>query len=151
ACESHDSVEPNDLGITELQVRRERVQDERVLTVRGLDPTGATIATAVLRTGMVMYGADMAEELHPGTELKIIVKDTVSSFVSPDRVPHVIYQPLSEGTATFVGLHGVAAEIEREAGIRFAPHSDVTVPGELAFTAGACSGSRFPVKAGGSS
>src|SRR5262245_1549812 len=97
-CDSHDDnaspVESNDLGIVKLEVRHDRLQDDRLLTVRGVDRTGATVATAVLRTGMVMYGADMPEELHAGSELELTVGDMTASFVSPDRAPHVIYDRL---------------------------------------------------------
>src|SRR5262249_47052711 len=40
-CQSSGrTVEPNDLGITELEIRRDRLGDERLLTMRGLDQDG---------------------------------------------------------------------------------------------------------------
>src|SRR5262245_667339 len=88
ACQpAPPSVEPNDLDITEVTVEHSNVQGERLLTVLGLDRDGATIATATLRTGMVLYGADVTPELHAGTELAITVNEINAKFVSPDRVP----------------------------------------------------------------
>src|SRR5262245_5807482 len=86
ACESQDrgtiAVESNDLGITEIEIRHDNVRDERLLTLRGFDRDGSVIATAVLRTGMVLYGADVAEEQHPGTELTVAIGEQDKSFVS---------------------------------------------------------------------
>src|SRR5262245_5668148 len=91
-CAPHDrdtiAVESNDLGITELEVHHDHVDDEKVLTLRGLDQDGAVVATARLRSGTVMYGADMPVAPSAGTELTIAVGDNNASFVSPDRVPH---------------------------------------------------------------
>jgi len=42
----------------------------------------------------------MPEGLSAGTELKLTVGDTTESFVSPDRVPHTIYETLSAGEAS---------------------------------------------------
>src|SRR5262245_61941994 len=78
-----DAVEANNLGISEIIVTRDRAQDGQLLTMRGLDKTGVTIATAVLRTGMVKYGADMPEDWHAGTELTLEVRGTQTVFISP--------------------------------------------------------------------
>src|SRR5262245_27120158 len=88
-------VEPNDLGITQIQIAHEYPQGEPLLKLRGLDSNGVEVATVTLLTGMVLYGADMPEELHAGTELKLTVLDTTTTFVSPDRVPHEINESLS--------------------------------------------------------
>lgn len=147
-CQDPATVGDNELGIVTLDVDHQTSQGDRMLVVRGFDAVGAEIATATLRTGTVMYGGDLAAEPHDGTELVVTVDGASSSFVSPDRAPHAIFDPLAPSVASFVALPAVAAALVDEAGITFAPPHHT---GEIALSGTQCSGNRFPTKNGNSS
>jgi hypothetical protein len=137
------AAETNELGITQIEVDHGEVHGDKLLTVRGFDNTGTAVATATLRTGLVWYGADVAEDWHGGTELNIDVRGDSASFTSPDRVPHEL-RPSSPAIAAFTRLTAVSSAIAEEAGIRF---RSATLD-EVAFAATTCNGANFPTANG---
>jgi len=104
------AVEPNDLGITRLEIDRGLTEGDRVLTLRGFGEAGGEIASSTLRTGMVWYAGDGAGGLSAGTELSLQVGDAVSRFVTPDREAHE--QRIPHGVlSSFATLRAVTAEV----------------------------------------
>jgi hypothetical protein len=139
------AVEHNSLGIAQVEIDHDMIKGERVMTARGIDQDGEQIATATLRTGMVLYGADVEPAWNEGTELTIAIGDESRVYTTPDRLPHEETLPYQTDLATFVRLKAVSTAIDDEAGIRFAEPS---ISDEVAFAAENCSGAHFPTDKG---
>jgi len=133
------AVEPNDLGITRLEIDRGLTEGDRVLTLRGFGEAGDEIASSTLRTGMVWYAGDGAGGLSAGTELSLQVGDAVSRFVTPDREAHE--QRIPHGVlSSFATLRAVTAEIEAEASIRLVA---AAASSEVPYNGTACNAAHF--------
>src|SRR5262245_60716388 len=98
------AVEANSLGVTQIEIEHRIDGEDRLLGVRGVDASGAAIATVTLRSGLIdpspNPAADASAELVNGTELVITVGDENQRYVSPDRKAHSIPEPLQASLAS---------------------------------------------------
>ena len=144
-CQSEDAtktvaVEPNELGIVQLEIEHGVTAADRVLTLRGLGAGGEELATSTLRTGDVWYTGEGSGAWSAGTELSLRVGDATSVFVTPDREAHeqrVLPGPLS----SFAKLREVVSTIQTEAGIRLVAAPADT--GDVAYNGANCNPAQF--------
>jgi hypothetical protein len=154
ACDSNSddntrSVEPNELGITELKVDRHTTGNDRFLEISGLDANGEEIAKATLRIGTVAYAYEPGSDpqvFAAGTELTLTAQGATHTFTSPDREVHDVFIPQQPKLASFAALRDVQAEIYQEAGIGFTQEPAST--GEDPYFVSTCNGNIFPVDKG---
>jgi hypothetical protein len=113
------AVERNDFGITQVAIDHDRVNGERVMTVRGFDDGGAEIATLRLRTGVVSYTWDpeLPAKEYLGTELSISIENVgTATQIGPDLTRHHL-DTGNPAVDELARIDVVAAALEREASI----------------------------------
>jgi len=139
------TVESNDLGIATVEIRHERHDEYRDLSISGFDALGAERATLTLRVGRIWYESEWAPAgFTLGTDLTLVVGDQQHHHVVPDLQPHKDLEPGEESLAAFLRIDVVAGEIDHEAGIQF---SRRTV-NEIALSAVACTAATFQTNLG---
>ena len=149
-------VAPNDLNVSQVEVRHLTVNGDPVLDVRGFDVTGNEVGSVVLRTGMVNYNNEPGvtnEVITAGNEMTITVGEQSMTFISPDRRAHaeMIPAPVLE---KFAKLAPIAAALKEEAGITPSGLASRTLADgtEASYSySGDCDPNNFPSRLGGNS
>jgi len=139
------AVEDNDLGIVNIEIEGGTQGSESLLSIRGYDIGGDEVASAAVRTGIVMHTWD--PEVAPpapvdGREVTLRARESRFSTTTPGRQPDSLPgSVLPQSTlASFVRL-GAVAHALADAGITFRWPE----PGESAYSSPqGCSPDWFP-------
>ena len=145
-------VEANTIGVSYVTIDRSTTDKGRTLVIRGFDAQEREVGSATLFTGKIFnkYDENPFGQWVDGSRLTFTAGGESQPFEAADLRAHSIAEPLSPALASFSRIEAVAAEIEKEAQIRFdrvvLPTTPAATPDKAYYWG--CTNSRFPTSAG---